>query len=261
MYNILISLGVSALIFAVVMAFGFPVVSAVLPALLVFPVLAFFLARRTQAQVTADLAVLPGLIEERKLDEVKQLIEQTREKYGKWQPLLTGRLTGQLGMLDYAQMKYDEALPQLEAGSWQDWNALTLIGCIHYRRKRYDEAWESFGKAQKAGRKEVMAYVVPAVLQLKQGLRSEALSTLNTGLGILEGNQTLKNLKNTIANKGKVDTRQFGEVWFQYFPEEAVRQMNMRGTRGRPEIPKGVKVRGQTPHPQPRSRGKLGRRR
>ena len=37
--------------------------------------------------------------------------------------MLHGQLTAQIGMIDYLQMKFDEALPKLEAANGRDWSA------------------------------------------------------------------------------------------------------------------------------------------
>lgn len=260
MYNLLISLAITLGIFGLVAALMQPV-AAIVPALFVFPLAMFLLARRTGKLVEAELSDLPTLLQARKVDEVKEIIRAARDRHGKWQFLLEGQLTGQLGMLDYMSLKFDEALPQLESGRWRDWTANTAIGCVHYRKGRYDKAWEAFEAAQKVGSKEAMVYVVHATLLTRRDDREGALKVLSEGLERIEGSKLLKTLKTNIANKKKLDTSDYPESWYQFFPEDAQQMMNMRGRRG--SHPGGVAPGGryQGPPPQPKQRGKMARRR
>jgi hypothetical protein len=90
---------------------------------------------------------------------------------------------------------------------------------------------EELAAAAKAGDKDVLVYQVWATLLARDGLRTEALAAVSKGLEALPNHKALRDLKNRIANKQKIDQEQFGEGWYQYFPEDLAKQAIMRGTR------------------------------
>jgi hypothetical protein len=100
-----------------------------------------------------------------------------------------------------------------------------------------------------------------ATLRARHGDRSEALEALALGLEAIPGNEPLRAMKKRIANKQKVDVTTFQMVWFQFFPEEAMKRMAMRGTRGNPMAGMPGRVVQQMGPPGPKQRGKLARRR
>lgn len=259
MYNLLISLGVSGVVFALVAALYSPF-AGIFPALFVFPVVAFVLVRRTMSAVQAALEPAGELAQQRKLDEVRALFAETKERYQWWQPMLARQLDGQLGMLDYAQGRFDDALPLLE-GSFRDWSTTLAAGCVHIRRERIEEAKQAFDDAAAYAPKEPAVWLIPATLLSRADQRSEAVVHLTKGLEQLPDNEQLKRAKKRIANKQKVDVEGFQMMWFQFFPEEAMKLAMMRGARpgSRPDLPFQQMM--QQGPPQPKSRGKLARRR
>lgn len=260
MYNLLIAGGIALAVFAVI-ALALGQIPAIFPALIAFGIAAFLLARRTGAQVTEALAPIPSLLQQRKVDAVKALLIDVKERYGRWQVLLAGQLDAQLGMLEYLQMHWDEARPLLERGRWRDWTAHVCLGAIHHRQGRLDEAWSNFQSAESIGPKEVMVYLVHATLLARSGEREKALEVLARGTEKLPENAHIKELKRTLANKARIDTTRFPETWYQFFPEEVVQQMSVRGRRGDPQVPGQPNVVQRPIAPPPRMRGKLARRR
>ncbi len=260
MYNLLIAIAISAVVFGAAAA-GFGPWAGIFPALFVFPVAMFLLARRTGQQVQAVLAPIPELAQAGKVDEVRKILEDAREQYGSWQFFLGRQLTAQMGMLHYMKMEFDEALPLLEQ-SWRDWSTTVAAAAVHYRRKRFDEAWKAFEDARSYSPKEPALYAVEATLRSRKGDREGALGVLVTGLAALPDHPLLRKLKNRIANKQRIDVGEFEQVWFQFFPEELMQRMQMRGARpgSIPDIP-GVAVQHRQGPPQPRTRGKMARRR
>ena len=230
MYNVLLSLGAGALVGALAWAlFGF--LAAIVPALLVSVLAMFLLSRRTAGQVEAEVKRVLPLLQERRIDEAQTLLTAVKHKYGRWQLLLEGQIDAQLGMIDYLQMKFDEARPKLESGKWRNWSALLALAAIHWRQGRKDEAWKKFEEAASAGPKESLVYCVWATLLAREGLRKEALAAVAKGVAQQPTSQVLKDLQARVANDRKIDPKAFGELWFQYFPEDLAKEMVMRGRR------------------------------
>ena len=207
---------------------------SLLPGLLLAMGLLFFIARRINASVTAEVAGITPLLEAQDVAGAQAHIRSIQTRFGRWQLYLDAQLEAQLGMIDYMTGKWDDALPKLEKGSWRNAHALVCIGCIHYRRSRKDEAWKAFDKAAETDAKEMMAYLVHAVLKSNSGDREGALLVIGKGLEALPEQAALKKLHATIANKKKIDVKQLPATWYNFFPEDAAKQMLVRGRKGGP---------------------------
>jgi tetratricopeptide (TPR) repeat protein len=243
-YNALAALGIGLAVFAPISLWLGPI-AAVVPAILAMGVAMFLLARRTGRLVEAEIARVVPLLQERKIDEAKQLLTQIKQRHGRWQFMLDGQMDAQIGMIDYLQMKFDDALPKLEKGRSRNWTALTCIGCIHWRQGRKEEAYKAFTEATAAGPKESMAYIVQASLLVRDGKRTEALAALDAGIQQLPSSELLKNLRNTVANKNPIKVQSLPQTWYQFFPEDMAQQMLVKGRRGPPPP-------GTPQQPQPR---------
>ena len=230
MYNLFIASALSVTVFVGTSAFLGPW-AGVVPGVLVWGVVTFLLTRRTGQRVEAEMAVVLPLLQAGKVDEARAQLEVIRGRWANWQLLLDGSIDAQLGMLEYAQRKWDAALPLLERGRTRNWMAQTCIACIHFRQGRRDACWDEMSNAASAAGKEAMVYMVWAVLATRAGERTRALDALTQGLEQVPDSEPLKNLKNTIANKKKIKTRGFGDAWYQFFPEDLVTRQLMRGRK------------------------------
>jgi predicted Zn-dependent protease len=197
---------------------------------------------------------LPKLLEARRVDDAKALLLDVQSKYGRWQILLGGQMEAQIGMIDYLQMKFDDALPRLQKGTFQNWAAWLAIGCIHWRRDRRKEAWAAFEKAASNGSKEAIVWAIWAERLVKAGKRNEAVAVVAKGLEAVPKSDFLKALKKRIANKKKLDNKMFPDAYFQFWPEEFAKHYVMRGRRGGP-------LQGNQQAPQPRFGGRAAPRR
>jgi len=233
MYNVVISLVAGAVVFIAV-SLLLNAWAAILPALLVSMAGMFFLSRRINAILEGELAKLPPLLEQRKVAEAEALLRGVQKKYGPWQLFLDNQLEAQLGMIDYLQMKFDDALPKLDKGSWRNAHALICVGAIHFRKGDKEAAWEALTKAQDADSKELMTHLVHGVLRTRGGDRDGALAAVGRGLEALPDNDQLKRLQRRIANKKKIDVKQLPQTWYQFFPEDLAKQMAVRGRKGGP---------------------------
>jgi tetratricopeptide (TPR) repeat protein len=230
MYNLLIAFTLGTLVFAATGAWMGPW-AGIVPAILVWMGAMFLLARRTNQQIEVASAALAPLMQEGKVDQAKALLERVRTDFGWWQPLLSAGIDAQLGMLDMARLKFAEAEPQLQKGRSRNWTAMTALATIHYRKGRKEKCWDEIEDAASYGSKEAIVYAVWAVLAVRSGDRPRALAALAQGLEALPDSEFLKGLQKTVANKKKVNTRKFPDAWYQFFPEDMVRQHLMRGRR------------------------------
>jgi hypothetical protein len=251
-YNLYASLGIAAVVFAVAwLAFG--AVPAAVPAMLAFALAQFLLGRRTGAAIQLRLAGLEPLLRERKIDEAVALLEGIKAEFGRWHFLLENQIDAQLGTLDYMQLRWEEARPRLESGSkglagsrvGRNWSAAGLLGALHWRQGRKELAWKAFEAAAESSGPDPILFQVWATLLVRDGKRPEALAAVAKGLQVHPKHKALEELQATIANDRKVDPRAFGQLWYQFFPEDLARDMAMTGKRAgmpegapRPEAPR-----------------------
>lgn len=269
MYNLLLAGAISVVAFLLPLLGGLPWYTGFAPAGLTFPIVAFLLMRRTTTQIQGELAPVQGMMmalqgesnrakAEQVLAEVRTLLEDVKVKYARWQILLEGQMDAQIGFLDYMRLDFDAAMPRLQA-AWRDWNADVAIACILLRRNETDAAWAKFADAESSGSKEPVVYAMHAIHRNERGMRKEALEALTRGLEATGGNALLRDLKNKLANKQKLDPTVLGDTWYRFHPETMVQQAMVRGRRGPP--PAGMAQQMVQGPPQPKLRGKLARRR
>jgi len=237
---LILSLALGVVTFVLVAVFFDPL-AAVVPAMMVLLIALVALLLRVKRKVDAEMQGIVPLLQRRQVAEAQRYLEGLRARHARWMPLLNGQVDAQLGMIDYLQLKFDEALPRLEKGKWRNWMALGCIGAIHYRKGRHEQAWTAFQKAVDIAKKEPMAYVVFAVLLNRAGMRDRSLEVMNAGLKVLPDNKLLKDLKSKIANKKRIKTSKLGDSWYQFFPEELAAQAQMAGRRGTPLPSQGFK--------------------
>ena len=235
MVTIVGSFLVGVLVFALI-AVWFAPIAGILPALFVSVTMFFVVTMRVGKRVQNALAGLQPLLEARRVDEAMVLLDEVRRKYGKFQVMLDSQLQGQAGLIEYMQMRFDQALPLLEKGSFRNWTAHTAIGCVHYRRGRKEEAWKSFDKAASVGAKEVIVYAIWAKLLIKDGKHKDALAAVRKGQKAMPGNGLMKEIVHRVANKKGIDPKKLPESYLQFWPEEYAKQMVMRGRRGGPMV-------------------------
>jgi tetratricopeptide (TPR) repeat protein len=239
MLNVLLALALGTVVFAGV-GIWLGAFAGIVPGLLVAVIAFFLLARRTGQVVQREMDIVLAQLQARQVPEAQAGLRALQHKYGRWQLLLTGQVDAQLGMIAYLQRDWEAALPLLESGRWRNWAALACIACIHYRRDEKAKTWEYLKKAVDAAPKEAILRMVFATLLHREGKRDEALAILSSGLKESPDNKPLLELQATIANKRKIDTKQFPQTWYQFFPEDMANQAVMKGRRdgsGPPQVP------------------------
>lgn len=253
MYSLVLAFAAGLSMFAVG-AFVFGPFAGILPGLLVFVAAQFLLGRWSSAAVQKEIALVPPLLEQRKLDEAVALLRRIQQQWGKWQYLLDAQIEAQLGVLDYLQMKWDEARPKLEVGgpgpfTWTAFGrnplALSMLACIHWRQGRKDDAWATFASAAEATGTDPMLFQVWATLLARDGKRTEALQAVAKGLAAHPKHQGLTDLQSKLANDKRVDPKAFGQPWFQFFPEDLLMEQVKTGRMG--PTPQGAAQRPPAP--------------
>lgn len=243
MYNLLIAGGAAIVAYAIgAAAAGW--LAGFIPALLALGGVWFYLARRTGKQVEALFQQAMGLLQAGKFDEARALLE-TGFPLGKWQILVKEQIHAQLGAIDYlqgvgasvqkkateAKAKFASARENLEKAWSRDWRAKATLAVVHHRESRPDDAVKVLEAASGAGATEPLFWGIYSYVLNEAKKREEALKVVGRGLESNKDSKPLKAIQEALANKKRPDMKVFGDVWFQFFPEDIPREklMEMHG--------------------------------
>jgi len=259
MWSILLSLLAATVVFGVVYPLFWTWYAPIIPALFAGGLTLFLVVRWRTRSLQQGMEGMVQHLQKRDLVAAEQLMLRLKSDHEAWVPLLGRQIDAQRGMLRYAQTKFDDALPLLERGQWQNAPAQVAIGCVHYRRGDKVKAWEFLERAASTSPKDVAVYMVWAMLAHRAGEDSRALAALGRGLGRIPGNETLVMLQTRIANGHKVETKDLPQSWYQFFPDDLVammreqdREQQVKAARQRPRVQ-------APPFPLPKSSKKMRR--
>lgn len=221
MYNLLITLGVSAAVFALGALAG-KWTYGVAPALLAAPAVYFVLARRSGRQLEQIFGRAMAQLQERQVDEAKATI-RSAWPLARWQFLVGAQISAQLGSLEYLQRNFSAARPLLEAAWTRNWQAMGMLAVLDLREGQPARALTRLPQGEWFGRKEPLFWGLRAWVMLEAGDRDGALRVLADGSTATENAEPLRELRAALANdrmKGFRWDRVFGHGWYQFFPDQ-----------------------------------------
>jgi hypothetical protein len=247
MYNLLISLGVASVAFLLGFAggqwyYGFA------PALIVFPVVYFLLARRTGKQVEAIMAKAMSELQTQRMDAAKETMRSALV-LGRWQFLVGQQIYAQMGALEYVQRKPKAAREHLEKAWSRNWQAQAMLAVLDAKKGDHPAGIKRLGKARLFARKEPVFWGILSWLHLRNKDPDTAMTTVKEGIDVTDGAKPLKELDAAIANdrvkRFKWD-KVFGQSWYQFFPEQMpMQRMQAAANKGRKTFPQPRGGRGR----------------
>ena len=247
MFNLLISLGVAALAFLLGFLggqwyYGFA------PALIVWPVVYFLLARRTGKQVERIMQKAMVELQSQRIDQAKETIKSALP-LGRWQFLVRQQIYAQLGALEYVQRRPKEAAAYLELAWSRNWQAQAMLAILDAKKGEHAVGVKRLEKAKLFGRKEPVLYGILSWLHLRNKDSDAAMAILKEGIEVTDGSGPLKELLAAVANdrvkRFKWD-KVFGQTWYQFFPEQMpMQQLQQQAQAGRKTFPQPKGFRGR----------------
>ncbi len=245
MINLLLALLAGTLAFGLGALAGNPTYGIV-PAVLVFPLAYFLLARRIGRRLQAVMEEVGEDLQNGKAKPARDKLQAARS-LSRWQFLINQQINAQLGAIEYFSRDYKAARPLLQ-GAWaRNWQAVGMLAALELRSKNKDQAVTHMEKAARYGRKDPVMWGLYAYTLLETGDRDRALSVTTEGLKVIDGNGALKDLKSAIANNrmkkfkwGKT----FGQAWYSFWPEQIPKKQLMAAQQGQ--------MRGRKSFPRPR---------
>lgn len=235
MISLLISLSLLAASVAVCLALHWYVGYGIAVGLLLFlasnVLLSRTIGKKMEQRMKAAGEALGKGNTQRALEILKATYPLTR-----WQFLLRGQVDGQIGVILYAQRKFDDALPYLETSSNRHWMARGMLAVAYMRKKRIEEMDKVFKKAIAANRKEGMLASLYAYCLLKLGRREEAQEVLIQALKKLQGDARLEANLKAVQNRKPLKMKHYGDMWYQFHlerPAGAIMGQRPRGPQPR----------------------------
>lgn len=153
MYTLLIGL-----LFGVVTGYlGFLIYPSYILASLTFVagvlVFNFFMGRYFMKKLTEIFNSTEKDIKSGKTDIAIEKLK-TGYKYSKWQFLVKEQIDSQIGIILYANKRFDEALPYLKKALKSNWMAMSMLAAYYYRQKDYTNMKAVMEKSSKANKKD-----------------------------------------------------------------------------------------------------------
>ena len=250
MYNLLISLGIGAVLYILAAVVGGGWLADIIPAMLGLGIGYFLLARRTfkqfEAIATGAVAELQNVqADPSALDRAKAQLKGAFP-LAKWQFLINQQLNGQLGQLCYMgdimkrRTTHKEAREYLEKSWSRDWTSQLTLAVIQYKSKEHDAALKRLEDSKSMGSGQIIYWGIWAWMAKDRKQDDKALSILAEALKKHENAAPLVGMRDAIANQKALDISAFGQTWFQFFPEHfqqlpVAKQMEMMG-QGAPQM-------------------------
>ncbi len=243
MISLLISLSLLAASVGACLVFHWYVGYGIAVGLLLFLASNFLLSRTIGKRMEREMKAAGDALAKGSAERAVEILKATYP-LTRWQFLLRGQVDGQIGVILYAQRKFDEALPYLERSSNRHWMARGMLAVIYMRKKRIEEMEKVFKKAVSTNAKEGMLASLYAYCLVKVGKHEEAQAVLHRALKKLEGDARLEANLKALQNRKPMKMKRYGDIWYQFHLER----------------PPGA-IMGQRPRgPQPRVRRKMMRR-
>jgi predicted Zn-dependent protease len=241
MYNLLISLAVGAVLFAVGFLATGGLIAGIFPFFLGFMGAYFLLARRAGRKLQAIMGRAGKELQAGRVDRGRSIIKEGFA-LGKWQFLIEGQIFGQLGALDYMQGRYPQARNNLGKAWSRNWMAHAMLAALDLREKKHSEGLLRMDKLRSAGGKDPAYWGLFAYIALESKDRDKALSILTDALKKLPDSPALQGMADQVRNKKKIKMKSFAPAWYQFFPEQMPRQAlkggAMPGAGYRPPVPR-----------------------
>ncbi len=250
MYNLLISLGIGAVLYAVAAVVAGNWLAGLVPSLLGVGIAYFLLARRTfkqfEAIATGAVAELQSVQQDPTALDRAQSQLKSALPLAKWQFLIEQQIHGQLGQLSYMgdtmkrRTDHSAARAHLEKAWSRDWTSQLTLAVIEYKAKDHDQALKRLADAKSSGSGQIIYWGVWAWMAKDRKQDDRALQILAEAVEKHPSAEPLVQMRDAIANGRAVDITAFGQTWFQFFPEHfqqlpVAKQMELMGANA-PEM-------------------------
>lgn len=215
MYTLILGLltGVLAALFSYYIVYE-SIVLASIVFVLVVVAFNFFTGRYFMGKITEIFNSTEKDIRNGKFEIAIEKIK-TAYKYKNWQFLVKQQIDSQIGVILYANKKFQEALPYLVVSSPKNYMAMSMLAAYYYKQKEYDKVYDTMARASKANKKDCFTQVLYAYFLSETGKVDEALIVLSKAEKKITSDERLQLAADALRNRKKIKMQAFGPLWLQ----------------------------------------------
>lgn len=233
MLTLLIALMLAAVTFAgVFLTFG--LVSAILPTLVVLAGTFFFISRRVAKNMEKSMYEAQNEFQKGRIDRGLAMLEDLKNRYGKWQFFAESAMDGQIGSIHYMRQEFDRAKPYLERSFAKHWIAKAMLAVMAFKKRDYANMDKLFESATRYSAKQGLLWSIWAYCHWKLGETNKAIEILNNAkkkLGDSDPNLDANLI--SLKNSKKMKMKGYGEQWYQFHLEVPPQLKEMQSQRVR----------------------------
>jgi hypothetical protein len=204
-------------------AFFLDPIEAIFPALGVFALSYFLLARRISRQLQAGMEVVQKemMKGQNHIDRALQLLEALKTKFGRLQFFASSSIDAQIGTIHFMRKDFQKARPYLEKSFVRVWHARTMLAVLHSKKKDFEAVDKVMEQAAKYSGKQGLMWSVWAYLHWKAGNNDKAIQILLRGKEALkDGDPHLSANLLALQNGKKIKMKPYGDQWYQFHLEQ-----------------------------------------
>ena len=136
-------------------------------------------------------------------------------KYAKWQFLVKQQIDSQIGIILYANKRFDEALPYLKNSLKANWMSMSMLAAYYYKQKDYANMKAVMEKSSKANKKDSFTQCLYAYFLSETGDVDGAIAVLAKAMKKLPSDERLQNASDALKNRKKIKMQAYGTLWLQ----------------------------------------------
>ncbi|WP_022851539.1 tetratricopeptide repeat protein [Limisalsivibrio acetivorans] len=147
----------------------------------------------------------------------EKAIEKLKDgyQYANWQFFVKEQINSQIGMILYANKKFEDARPYLEKGFKKNWMGLAMLAALYYKDKNMEKAIKTMETAVKNAPKEGFPYSFLAWLHVQNNETDKAIDVLGRGTKKNPLDERLESDIELLKNGKKLKMERYGTVWMQ----------------------------------------------
>lgn len=219
MYNLLISIGVFALIMiALLLTTDLPVWGVFLIALPFMAASFLLIARMVLKKINAIMEAAGRDIQGQRIEKAVRTLQEAL-RFGKWQFSVTGQVHSQIGMIYYMKRDFSNAFPHLQKSFAKNWIAMGMLAVSYMKRNRKDMMIRTFEKAVQWSPKETLLWNLYAYCLNECGDTEKAVKVLERGLKKIPGEERIRSNLEALREGKKMKMKSFGDMWLQFHLE------------------------------------------
>lgn len=174
----------------------------------------FLMSRYFMKKLTA---VFNSCEKDLKVGKTDLAIEKIKQGYklAKWQFLVNRQIDSQIGIILYANKRFDEALPYLKKTMKNNYMAMGMLGAYYYKNKNYAEMKKTMAAAVKASSKDSFTQGLNAYFLAEIGDVDAAIAALIKANKKMPTDEKIENALDALKNHKKIKMQNYGALWMQ----------------------------------------------